>query len=336
MKILYLRPEGGVHMDGGSAFVNEVRKLGEYSDITRGADMSDHDAAELIRKYDVLLTMWGSPVVPVELAENPGRLRYILNVTGEMRRWIDVEFARSRVVAVTNWGDALAYDVAEGAVALLFAALKNIPLYIKNAANGSVSAPDLSRQGTLYKTGVGIYGLGYIGRRFAEMLAPFGCEIRAYDPYLNEFPANVIKCETLEKLFSSSAIVAVHAGLSDETRNSVGAELLSLLPDGGIIINTARSGIIDFAALEKELVGGRLRAGLDLTPPNDALPPPGSPVRNLDNVILTAHCIADGGWLKDKSKLIRREEIALDNLRRFINGDPLMFIMDEERYLRST
>ena len=336
IKILYLRPEGGDMMDAESAFVKEVKQMGEYSDITRGADMSDHEAAQLIRQYDVLLTMWGSPFVPLELAEDPGRLRYILNVTGEMRRWVGVEFARSPDIAVTNWGDALAIDVAEGAMALLLAVLKNIPLHLSNVRGGSQTAPDLSRQGTLYKTDVGIYGLGYIGRKFAEMLAPFGPIMRAYDPYLAEFPANVARCNSLEELFASSQIVAVHAGLSDETRGSVGARLLSLLPDGGILINTARSGIIDYDALEKELVSGRLRAGLDLTPPHDVLPAVDSPLRALDNVILTAHCICYGEWLQSRDKMLRREEVALDNLRRFRDGEPLQFIMDERRYLLST
>ena len=338
MKILYLRPEGGDMMSDGSAFVREVKQLGEYADITRHADMSDRGAAELIRGYDVLLTMWGSPFVPLELADNPGRLRYILNVTGEMRRWVGVEFARCPNIAVTNWGDALAIDVAEGAMALLLSVLKNIPLHIMNAKSGSERAPDLTLQGTLYKTDVGVYGLGFIGRKFVEMLAPFGPVIRAYDPYLDaaEFPDYVTSCGSLEELFASSQIIAVHAGLSDETRGSVGAKLLSLLPDGGIIINTARSGIIDYDALEKELVSGRLRAGLDLTPPYDVLPHVDSPLRTLNNVILSAHCICYGEWLQSSDKLLRREEIALENLRRFKDGEPLKFIMDERRYLLST
>jgi len=323
-------------MKVGSPFVGEVRKLGEYSDITREPGMSDHETAEIIRGYDVLLTMWGSPKIPSELADNPGRLSYILNITGEMRRWIGAEFARCPDIVITNWGDAMATGIAEGAMTLLLATLKNIPLHIRNAEAGSEKSPDVSRQGTLEKADVGIYGLGFIGRRFVEMLVPFGPVIRAYDPYLAKFPENVIRCGTLEELFSSSQIVVIHAGLTDETRGSVNGKLLAMLPDGGILINTARSGIVDFAALEKELVSGRLRAGLDVAPPNDILPPPDNPIRGLDNVILTAHSIYVGGWVNSGARLSKQEEIALENLRRFRDGEPLLFIMDEKRYQLST
>jgi hypothetical protein len=76
------------------------------------------EALEQMRKADVLITMWGARPIPPALAHDPGRVRYILNLTGTCRPYIPIEVIRGRI-AVTNWGDAPARAVAEGAMALL-------------------------------------------------------------------------------------------------------------------------------------------------------------------------------------------------------------------------
>lgn len=75
--------------------------------------VSEKEYAEILRNYDVLLTMWRSPHVPNELAQNPGKLRYICNITGEMTQWIDAPIIESPYITVTNWGNAPAFGIAE-------------------------------------------------------------------------------------------------------------------------------------------------------------------------------------------------------------------------------
>ncbi len=230
--------------------------------------------AKVIRDYDVFLTKWHSPHIPTELANDPGKLRYICNITGELSKWINNEIIESPYITVTNWGDAPAFWVAEGAFALLMAVLKDIP-------------------------------------------------------------DGVTMVDSLEALFGFSQILVIHAALTEATRGSVTKELLAMLPDGGIVINTSRSQIVDHQALREELLSGRLRAGLDVTGDRD-MPDLDDPIRQLDNVIFTGHHIYLGDWCKNPDALDFASVNCLENLARFQKGEPLKFVMTPERYRLST
>ncbi len=315
-------------------FVDALRELGDLTIIRDGSKMPDKERADLIRQHNILLTMWGSMPVPDEIAEDRGNLEYICNITGEMKHWISLKIIESGI-PVTNWGDAPANSIAEGAMALLLAVLKDLHGHIQNVRNGNWEPGENSPGGTLENLRLGIYGLGVIGVRFVELVKPFGPYIKVYDPYVNELPEGCLRAESLEELFDWAQAVVIHAGLTDETRKSVTADLLARLPDNGIIINTARGDIIDQDALFAELEKGRLRAGLDVLAGPDRVPPD-HPARKWENCILTTHSIGRNQWFKPPGGLSKMELICLDNIRRFINGQPLRFIMDRERYLRST
>ena len=174
-----------------------------------------------------------------------------------------------------------------------------------------------------------------IARRFIEMLRPFGAIVRVFDAYLNDPPPDCQVVGSLKELFAASEAVVIHAALTPETHNTVTAQLLALLPDGGVVVNTARGGIVDQPALFKELESGRLRAGLDVLEP-DRLEP-AHPARKWENLILTCHTISHGPAPNaTRPRLARCEQYCLENLRRFVAGEPLQFIMDSVRYRRST
>jgi len=127
--------------------------------------------------------------------------------------------------------------------------------------------------------------------------------------------------------------VVIHAGLTETTRKSVTAALLARMPDHGILINTARGAIVDHDALAKEVCAGRLRAGLDVSDPEPL--PTDHPLARHPGCIFTPHCVA-GSWPGDTVQLGKIHRICLDNLGRFMRGEPVRFRMDRERYLRST
>lgn len=309
----------------------------ECDEIVVDKAWSEHEVAELIRQYDVLLTMWSCPPVPDELADAPGRLQYICNITGGVANWISRKLISSPYIVVTNWGDAIAYCLAEGCFTLLLAVLKNIPHYVITAQKDltAMDIPALSTQGSLYNKRIGIYGIGAIGRKFIDFLKPFDAHIYGYDPYAEKIPDGVTMVDSLEELFDVSQIVSIHAGLTKETRGSVTGDLLARLPDGGIIINTARGLVIEYPALQKELLSGRLRAGLDLAAEKD-MPPVNDPIRSLENVILTSHNIWHGGWDVDQMSLDVIAVTCLENLERFEKGEQLQYIMTPDKYDRST
>lgn len=325
-----------------SPVIKAIRKLYDLDEVLLEPDYNEADYAEIIRKYDVLLTSWSAPHVPNELADNPGNLKYICNITGSIGGWIDEEIVDSPHITITNWGDAAGYGIAEGAVALLMTMLKDIPNFI-DYARKDLDRPntDERRVGTLFNTRVGIYGMGYIGRRFVEYLRPFNPDIYAFDPYVETMPEGVTKVATIDELFKTSQVIAIHAGVTPETVGSITKEHLAMLPDGAVFINTARGRIVDEPALLAEIKSGRIRAGLDvmdqrLNPENADMPAIDDPVRFVSNAVFTGHHIGGNEWGRDPEDLDYSSLNCLANLERFSKGEPLQFVIDLDRFHKMT
>ena len=318
------------------AFREKLRELGDLDIVENAAGMSEAEVAERMRQADVVLGGWGTVSAPDSLAEEPGRVRYFCSISGSVRGFVSAAHIDSGI-PVTNWGDMPAHEVAEGAMTLLLATLKGLHANIVSVRNGGGSDTPNRNGGTLRGLKVGIYGFGTIGRKFAEMLHPFECEMRVFDPFVTDLPEYVTPVDSLQELFAHCDAIAIHAGLNDHTRKTVTAELLALLPDHGIIVNTARGDIIDQDALFAELESGRLRAGLDVLAAPENLPPD-HPARTWQNLIWTCHDITRE-WPDDGAhgeQLHPMHVICLDNLKRFRDGRPLRYVMDKEQFERST
>jgi len=135
--------------------------------------------------------------------------------------------------------------------------------------------------------------------------------------------------------------LVVHASLCEETRKSITKELLALLPDGALFINTARGAIVDEPALIDEIMSGRIRAGLDvmdhsINPKNGDMPAFDDPVRQVSNAVFTGHHIGGDDWSKNPENLDFTSLNCLENLKLFSEGKPLKFVMDVERYKKSS
>jgi phosphoglycerate dehydrogenase-like enzyme len=326
------RPSSGLFTQ---PFLDELSKIGELAIVENGRGLSDEEKIALLQKADVALTGWDSAPLPAAIVQDPGSLRYVCNLTGEMRLFVPSEIIASDIL-VSNWGDSPAVSIAEGTVALLLAVLKDLHQQIIEIREGGWGIHGKESGGTLYNTTVGVYGSGAIGSRFINLIRPFGSEILVYDPYCPQLPEGSARVDTLHALFQRSQIIVICAGLSDETRLSVSAELLAMLPRYGVIINTARGGIVDQDALFSELASGRLRAGLDVLEPDKLHPD--HPARTWKNCIFSAHEI-NRGWPADGSsppKLAPLHHICLDNLAAFVQGRPIRFLMDPERFKRSS
>ncbi len=320
----------------GGPLAASLRELGELEIVEETQRLSEREILARMRAADVLITNWASTPIPRALAENPGRLKYVLNLGGTCKATVPIEIIRAGI-AVTNWGDAPAQAVAEGAMTLLLAVLKDLRGRIEAVAGGRCrGAKTLGLvSGTLEGLRLGLYGCGFIGRRFVELARPFRPEIGIFDPYVNDLPDDCRRVESLDALFDFSEAVVIWAGLSDETRGSVNAERLARLPDHGIVINCARGEIVDQEALFRELKTGRLRAGLDVLVADNYLPK-GHEAHTWPNLIITCHDINSAHWPERTSRLSYGDRVALDNLRRFVAGEPLRFVMDERRYALSS
>lgn len=314
-------------------FCSALEPIGTLKVVEQAAGLSEHDFLKLLQEHDIVLTGWGSRPVPDALAKQPGRVRYICHLTGEMRAIINQSIIDSSI-PVTNWGDAPAGGIAEATLTLLLACLKNLRLHSDMRASGHWwDIPDAS-QGSLFGLNVGIYGMGSIARKMLTLLAPFEAVIHYYDPYLVEAVPNATAVPSLEALCRQSHALLIMAGLNDSTRCSINAARLALLPDHAVVINTARGAIIDEEALFAELIAGRLRAGLDVLTDDRELEV-NHPVRSLPNVVITGHKLGRNSW-PPGARLADLHKVALDNLQRFQNNQPLRFRMDARRYALSS
>jgi phosphoglycerate dehydrogenase-like enzyme len=316
-------------------FLEHLNTVGSLTIVENGDDLSEADRLALLRETDVALTGWDAAPIPAAIVHEPGKLRYVCHVTGEMKQYVPEAVIRSDIL-VSNWGDSPAVAIAEGTVALLLAVLKDLPRQVVEIRAGGWSLSPEEFGGSLYEASLGVYGCGAIGRRFVELIRLFGPRISVYDPYATELPDGCGRADSLDELFGNSEIIVICAGLTDETRVSVTAELLAKLPRHGVLINTARGAIVDQDALFAELEHGRLRAGLDVLEP-DRLPDD-HPARQWTNVIFTAHEI-NRGWPTDgkpSTRLSAMHTLCLENLRSFAQGRPIRFEMDLARYRRST
>lgn len=316
-----------------SAFAGALRELGELVIVEQARELGEEEVLAYMRDADVLITNWASTAMPPAMIGDHGRLKYVLCIGGTCKATVPVEIIRDGI-PVTNWGDTPAQAVAEGAMALLLGVLKDLrgrTEGLRDGKGGGARRLGLP-SGTLSGAKLGLYGCGVIGHRFVDMVRPFRPELVVYDPYATSPPGDCRRVDSLEAMFEESEAVVIWAGLSDETKGSVTAELLAKLPDHGIIVNAARGEIIDQDALFAELKTGRLRAGLDVLVSDNYLPT-GHEAHTWPNLLITCHDINSAGWPKRPAgHLGYGDMVALDNIERFIAGKPLKFVMDERRY----
>ena len=293
---------------------------------------------QALREYDILVTGWGAPMLPGGLAEersdaasiSQGRRKYVLHLTGEMRNIVPREIVRSPDWIVTNWGTAISHFVAEMNLALLLAAARRIPEAGRAIASGQWK--DRLKPGTtIFGKVVGLYGYGRIARDFLRLLEPFGCHILVYDPYAPDPEIQGIeRVHTIGELFDRASIVSLHAALTPETDGRIGQDLLSRLPEDGIVTNTARARLIEEGALIWAVRRTSLRFGLDVyhTEPPDHR----SELFRCDRVVCTPHSGGEVG--AEMYEQIRH--IAHENLRRYLVGGNPEFAIDESVYDRMT
>jgi phosphoglycerate dehydrogenase-like enzyme len=237
---------------------------------------------------------------------------------------VKARFARplfDRLV-IANAPGPMAHRVAELAVTFVLMAARRVDAYrdvLRRPSNRIYARLHLEGAGneTLRGRSVGILGFGRIGRETARLLRPFGPHLLVHDPFVasRSVRAQGALSVSLRRLLRESEHLVVAAGLTDATRGLLGRAALRLLPDGANVVNVARGGIVDLAALTAEVRSGRLRCALDVTDPLEPLPVR-HPLRRMRGAVLTPHVGA-------AALEVRRAmaDIVLDALERFFRGE---------------
>ncbi|HNP52642.1 MAG TPA: phosphoglycerate dehydrogenase [Nitrosomonas nitrosa] len=225
---------------------------------------------------------------------------------------VDLAAAKRHNVAVFNTPEAPAQAVAELTLGLMLATLRQIGLIDRKLRDGEWPRT----QGHLLAAQtVGIVGLGHIGRRVARLCQAFEATVVAHDPYLSQTQQGV-SLMPLEQLLAESDIVTLHIPYSADTHHLLNKAAFSRMKSGAIVINAARGGLVDEAALYDALLAGHLKgAALDVFEQE----PYQGPLLKCDNITLTSHI----GSLAKESRH-RMEIEAAENLLRGLSNIGLM------------
>ncbi|RDJ09658.1 hydroxyacid dehydrogenase [Rhizobium grahamii] len=239
-------------------------------------------------KPDAVIVRLLADLLGAEEMQAGGRLRHIAK-HGVGTNDIDVKAATALGTPVSMTTGSNGHSVAEHALALIMALVKDLPrqdalirdgIWDKNQYNGR----------ELRGQRLGLVGFGFIGQTLARMAGAIGMIVSAFDPHTpgHAFQDGVT-CETdLDTLIANSDIVSLHCPLTPETQNLIDARRVRLMKQGALLINTARGEVVDEKALISALEDGHLAgAGLD----SFAVEPPGidNPLFRLPNTLVTPH-----------------------------------------------
>lgn len=231
---------------------------------------------------------------------------------------IDVAAAKELGIPVLAAVGANAHSVAEHALALIFALIKDLraqDAFVRGGGWAKKSYQGHELRGRL----LGLVGMGLIGRNLARMAGAMGMKVEAYDPYAPDlaFGPDCTRAPDLDDLLARADVVSLHCPLTDQTQGLINARTLGLMKPTALLINTARGEIVDEPALLDALKGGAIAgAGLDTFSPEP--PSPDNPLWQLDNVVLSPHI---GGVTEEA-----RREVSLitcANVIALLNGEAI-------------
>jgi glyoxylate reductase len=248
--------------------------------------------------------------VPLELLPS---LRLVANFGVGVDRIDFAECAR-RGVVVTNTPGVLDAATADLALALMLAVRRRVVegdrLVRDGAWRGSWAEGFLGRE--LAGSTVGIVGLGRIGGAVARRLRGFDARVRYTQRRRVE--TDLAEYRELDALLRECDVVTIHTPRTPETEGMLDARRLALMRDGAALVNTARGEIVDEAALVRELVVGRLSAGLDVFAHEPAVP---DELLDLPNVVLTPHI--GSATIETRETMTR---LVVDNILAVERGEP--------------
>lgn len=274
----------------GSGIAAEARQLLQRHDcVFENGDPKDAPA-DLVRKLsafrpDGLIVRQGQ--INAQVMDAAGNLK-VISKHGVGVDNIDVTAATQRGIPVLFTPRANFESAAEHTFALILALVRRVAVEDRRIRSGVF---DKAKYDGLELTGktLGLVGYGKIGRRLAELVAPFSTRVLVYDPCSpNQLPAHVTLVRDVAEVFSVSDILSLHCPLTAQTQGIINEQSIARMKAGVHIINTARGGLINEADLVQALRQGRVRgAALDVfeTEPLAA----DHPLLAMDNVILTPH-----------------------------------------------
>jgi len=260
--------------------------LKEFCDVDEKADLSEDELVKIIGEYDALIVRSGTQVT-ARIIQAADRMKYI-GRAGVGVDNINCEAATRKGIIVSNAPEGNTLAATEHTIAMMMAMARNIP-----QANASLKKGEWKRSkfmgNEMNGKVLGVVGFGRIGREVAKRAQALQMTVIAYDPFI---PAEVgaamgVEMMSVAELFTKADVITVHTPLIPSTTHLVNKESIATMKTGVRLINCARGGIIDEAALYDAIVSGKVAgAALDVY---EVEPPTESPLLKLDSVIVTPH-----------------------------------------------
>lgn len=270
-----------------------------------GRKLTEDEVIELAKDCDGIVA-GVEPLTPRVMDALPG-LKCISRVGVGMDN-VDLEYAKQKGIIVVNTPDGPTRGVAELTLAMTLSLLRRIP-----QADAALHQRKWKKQiGNLFlDKKVGIIGLGRIGKSVAELFRGLKNPVIGYDPYANEEWAkeNGVELASFEEVLKRADILTLHVPGNKDKSPVIGAAELAMMKEGAFLINIARGGVVDEAALYDALKNGKLAgAAIDVYTKE----PYDGPLCDLDNIIMTPHL---GSYAKE-GKL----QMEIDACRNFIEA----------------
>ncbi|MEW6583155.1 MAG: phosphoglycerate dehydrogenase, partial [Actinomycetota bacterium] len=285
-----------------------VEVLRQHADVDDGVGWSREELLSHVADYDALVVR-SATKVDAELIAAAERLS-VVGRAGTGVDNVDVAAATRRGIVVCNAPESNAVSAAEHAIALMLSQARNVPQAHSSLVGGKW---ERSKFGGVEVTGktLGLVGFGRIGQMVAERAKGLRMSVVAFDPFVEDSrfrELGVERAETPEALYAVSDFVSLHMALTPETRGFVGERALEAMKPGARLINAARGGLVDEAALAEAVQSGRLGgAAVDVFPEE---PCTESPLFDVPGIIVTPHLGASTAEAQDRAGAAVAEQVA--------------------------
>lgn len=304
-----------------------------YAEPEPDGDETEEEARAVVtgvlREAEILLT---NPVVPDDILDRAPNLRWLQLTSAGADRLIDSELVRSGRVYVTTASGIHSVPIGEYVLGAMIAFAKGFPKAFRSQADNTWR-PYIA--GELDGATVGILGLGAIGRNVARLSKAFGMRVlatrRSQEKHMTGALAGeadvdeMYALDELRAMLGECDYVVLAVPLTEASRHLIGEAELAAMKRNAVIVNIARGAVIDQHALinavRNGVIGG---AALDVTDPEPL--PPDNELWTLDNVMITPHI--SGGTPRYMDRAI---DLFCDNLRRYLDNQPLRNVVDPDR-----
>ena len=287
----------------------ELETIGDCVDISK-SNSRDKDLANHIKDCEIVVIRSATKLTK-EVLDKAEQLKIIARCGVGIDN-VDLDFAKSKSIFVTNSPSANLISVVELTVALIISVSRKLSLADSHLKKGEWNRSQFLGN-ELYGKTLGIVGFGKAGRLVAERMKSFGMSIVFYDPYVTDWNGSEESIK-LDDLLRTADVVSIHVIKTKDTENLISKDMLDLLKPSSIIINTSRGGVLDedylFELLESEKIFG---AGLDVYS--------NEPPKNVDrynglNLVTTPHIGASTNEAQLKAGLE-----TIENIKKILAGD---------------